>query len=74
MAANLKPGEVPFQPWAEAEYKRRVETLGKDDPNNLCLPSRVAATGCYPTLQPDTELLEYICEENNRDAGHFVGK
>jgi hypothetical protein len=24
--------------------------------------------------QPDTELLEYICEENNRDVGHFVGK
>ena len=22
----------------------------------------------------DTELIEYICEENNRDVGHFVGK
>ena len=27
-----------------------------------------------PELQPDTELIEYICEENNRDIGHFVGK
>ena len=25
-------------------------------------------------LQPDDELIEYICEENNRDVGHFVGK
>jgi len=185
IARDLK--EVPFQPWAEAEYKRRVETLGKDDPNNFCLPSiipeKIAVTspwkiveipgeviilyesrtifrqiftdgrelpkepnpswqgysvgkwdgdtfvvetngtngkgwldtnghpvtdklhvteryhrkdfghmdvqitiddpGAYTkpwtitegaVLQPDTELLEYICEENNRDLGHFVGK
>jgi len=25
-------------------------------------------------LQPDTELLEFICEENERDAGRMVGK
>ena len=185
VAADLK--EVPFQPWAEAEYKRRVDTLGKDDPNNLCLPSGYPEkdavtspwkivqtpglviilyesrtifrqiftdgrklpvdpnpnwqgysighwdgdtlvvetagsngkawmdTNGHPVtdalklterfhrrdmghldleitiddpkaytkpwtvkqvanLQPDTELLEYICEENNRDVGHFVGK
>ncbi len=39
IAADLK--EVPFQPWAEAEYKRRMETRGKDDPNNFCLPSGI---------------------------------
>ena len=185
VAADLK--EVPFQPWAEAEYKRRLDTLGKDDPNNLCLPSGYPEkdavtspwkivqmpglviilyesrtifrqifmdgrklpvdpnpswqgysighwdgdtlvvetagtngkawmdTNGHPVtdalklterfhrrdmghldleitiddpkaytkpwtvkqvaeLQPDTELLEYICEENNRDVGHFVGK
>jgi len=185
VAADLK--EVPFQPWAEAEYKKRVDTLGKDDPNNLCLPSGYPEkdavtspwkivqtpglviilyesrtifrqiftdgrklpvdpnpnwqgysighwdgdtlvvetagsngkawmdTNGHPVtdalklterfhrrdmghldleitiddpkaytkpwtvkqvanLQPDTELLEYICEENNRDVGHFVGK
>src|SRR5580704_5674637 len=33
VAADLK--EVPFQPWAAAEYQRRVETKGKDDPNNF---------------------------------------
>jgi len=26
------------------------------------------------TLQPDTDLIESICEENNRDAAHMVGK
>ncbi len=185
IAADLK--EVPFQPWAAAEYKRRMETRGKDDPNNFCLPSGIpekdAVTSPWkivqtpdlivilyesrtiyrqifmdgrplpddpnptwqgysvghwdgdtlvvetagsngkawldtnghpvtdalkvteryhrkdfghmdlqitiddpkaytkpwtvtenPVLQPDDELLEYICEENNRDVGHFVGK
>jgi hypothetical protein len=185
IAADLK--EVPFQPWAAAEYKKRMENMGKDDPNNLCLPSGIpekdAVTSPWkivqtpglivilyesrtifrqiftdgrplpkdpnpnwqgysvgrwegdtlvvetrgtngkawldtnghpvtdalhviekfhrkdyghmdleitiddpkaytkpwtvvenPTLQPDDELIEYICEENNRDVGHFVGK
>jgi hypothetical protein len=185
VAADLK--EVPFQPWAEAEYKKRMDTRGKDDPNNFCLPSGYPEkdavtspwkivqtpglviilyesrtifrqiftdgrklpvdpnpswqgysighwdgdtlvvetagtngkawmdTNGHPVtdalklterfhrrdmghldleitiddpkaytkpwtvkqtadLQPDTELLEYICEENNRDVGHFVGK
>src|SRR5580693_1951239 len=34
IAADLK--EVPFQPWAEAAYKERMDTKGKDDPNNFC--------------------------------------
>jgi hypothetical protein len=185
VAADLK--DVPFQPWALEEYNKRMETRGKDDPNNFCLPSGIpekdAVTSPWkivqtpglivilyesrtifrqiftdgrklpedpnpswqgysvghwegdtlvvetagtngkawldtnghpvtdalkvterfhrkdfghmdlqitiddpkaytkswtftenPTLQPDTELLEYICEENNRDVGHFVGK
>jgi hypothetical protein len=25
-------------------------------------------------FQPDTELLEYICEENERDSARMVGK
>lgn len=185
IAADLK--DVPFQPWAAAEYNTRRENQGKDDPNNFCLPSGIpekdAVTSPWkivqtpglivilyesrtifrqifmdgrplpkdpnptwqgysvghwdgdtlvvetagtngkawldtnghpvtdalkvterftrkdyghldleitiddskaytkpwtvrenPTLQPDDELIEYICEENNRDVGHFVGK
>ena len=26
------------------------------------------------TLQPDTDLLEYVCSENNKDIEHLVGK
>jgi hypothetical protein len=39
IAADLK--EVPFQPWAAAVYKEHMDTLGKDDPNNFCLPSGI---------------------------------
>jgi len=28
----------------------------------------------YATLSPDIELQEFVCSENNRDAGHMVGK
>ena len=38
IAADLKPEEMPFQPWAAAEYKRRRDTESKDDPSAQCLP------------------------------------
>ena len=38
IAADLKPEEIPFQPWAAAEYKRRRDTESKDDPSAVCLP------------------------------------
>ena len=37
IAADVK--DVPFQPWADAIYKERVDNHGRDDPNNRCLPS-----------------------------------
>jgi hypothetical protein len=39
LAADLKPGDVPFQPWAEAVYQERIRTNGKDHPGARCLPS-----------------------------------
>jgi hypothetical protein len=33
--------EVPFQPWAAAVYKERVENSGKDRPSGHCLPHSV---------------------------------
>src|SRR5579859_6737987 len=41
IAKDLKPGEVPFQPWAEALYKHRVETNSKEDPQGRCVLSGV---------------------------------
>jgi hypothetical protein len=37
IAANLPPGSVPFQPWAEKLYKHRVATHSKDDPTARCI-------------------------------------
>jgi hypothetical protein len=61
IAADLKPEEVPFQPWAAALYKERRENLGRDDPNNLCLPSgtpeKEAVTSPFKILQFPGEML-----------------
>jgi hypothetical protein len=37
IARNLKPGDVPFQPWAEALYKQRRANDSKDDPTANCI-------------------------------------
>jgi len=42
-----------------------------DDPKAYTKPWDVKLSW---TLQPDTDLIESICEENNRDAAHMVGK
>jgi len=41
LAADLKPGDVPLQPWAEALYKERIATNGKDHPGARCWPSGI---------------------------------
>src|SRR6266576_3439079 len=41
LAADLKPEEVPLQPWAEAVYKERIDTNGKDHPGARCWPSGI---------------------------------
>jgi hypothetical protein len=48
LAADLKPGDVPLQPWAEAVYKERIETNGKDHPGVRCLPSGIPEKNNIP--------------------------
>jgi len=48
LAADLKPGEVPLQPWAEALYKERIETNGKDHPGVHCWPSGIPEKNNIP--------------------------
>src|SRR5262249_283884 len=48
IAKDLKPGEVPFQPWAEALYKHRRETESKDDPTGRCIPGGVPRSTAVP--------------------------
>jgi hypothetical protein len=45
---DLKPGEVPFQPWAEALYKQRRATESKDDPTGRCIPGGVPRSTAVP--------------------------
>jgi hypothetical protein len=48
LASDLKPGEVPFLPWAEAAYKERAATNGKDHPGAQCLPSGIPEKDTVP--------------------------
>jgi hypothetical protein len=48
IAKNLKPGSVPFQPWAEALYKQRRATESKDDPTGWCVPGGVPRSDAVP--------------------------
>ena len=48
LAADLKPGEVPLQPWADTLYKERIETNGKDHPGVRCWPSGIPEKNNIP--------------------------
>jgi hypothetical protein len=48
IAKDLKPGEVPFQPWAEKLYKERLDNLGKEDPTGRCVPGGVPRSTAVP--------------------------
>jgi hypothetical protein len=48
LAADMKPGEVPLQPWAEALYKERIENNGKDHPGVRCWPSGIPEKNNIP--------------------------
>ena len=64
LAADLKPGEVPLQPWAEALYKERIENNGKDHPGVRCWPSGIPEKNNIPdglkvVQTPDLMLFLY---------------
>ena len=49
IAADLKPGEVPFQPWAEAVFKERSQLLHASEESNAhCLPPGVPRINSTP--------------------------
>jgi hypothetical protein len=49
LAADLKPKEVPIQPWAAALVDQRTADLGKDFPISRCLPPGVPMINAIPT-------------------------
>ncbi len=48
LAADLPPGSVPLQPWADALYKERIEQNGKDHPGVRCWPSGIPEKNNIP--------------------------
>ena len=69
VTADLKPEDVPFQPAAAAEYKRRVDRQGKDDPTTRCQPTGVPSLDTYPFPFKVVQMpsLVIILYENNTD-------
>ena len=49
IAVDLKPGDVPFQPWAKALYDQRTDgSHSKEDPDANCLPQGVPKIDAAP--------------------------
>lgn len=51
LAADLKPDDVPYQPWAKALATQRQAAVHKDDPLAQCMPPgvpRVETHGSHP--------------------------
>jgi len=50
IAADLKPGDIPFKPEAATLFQMRQETNGKDDPDARCLPSGMPRKNATPSV------------------------
>jgi hypothetical protein len=48
LAADIKPEDVPLQPWAAQLYKERIDNNGKDHPGVRCLPSGIPEKNNIP--------------------------
>jgi hypothetical protein len=62
LGVDLKPEEVPYQPWSKALAEQRQAGVHKDDPLARCMPSgvpRVETHGGHPfkIIQMSRELI-----------------
>ena len=48
LAADLKPEDVPLQPWAKTLYQERIDNNGKDHPGVRCWPSGIPEKNNIP--------------------------
>jgi hypothetical protein len=48
LAADLKPGSVPLQPWAQKLYEERIDNNAKDHPGVRCWPSGIPEKNNIP--------------------------
>src|SRR4029434_9594379 len=62
---DLKPDDVPFQPWAAALYKQRNDTFRRDNPLIRCLPPGVPRLNAYThpyKIVQTPELIVFLYE------------
>jgi len=67
LAADLKPEEVPFRPAAEALFKKRLASQGKDVPMSYCKPTGVPMINNVPIpfkIIQTARLIVILYEEN----------
>jgi hypothetical protein len=60
-----------FERYTRKDFGHMDVAITIDDPKAYTRPWTITEPAI---LQPDTELIEYICEENNKDPQHIVGK
>ena len=60
-AADLKAGDVPFQPWAKALYdERKTGAQSRNDPSAQCLPQGVPRVNAAPGLWKVVQTPRFI--------------
>jgi hypothetical protein len=68
ITADLKPEDVPFQPWAEALFKQHLQSEGKNDPVARCQPTGVPGVNSLPLpykIIQTPRLIGILYEENS---------
>src|SRR5438477_8351318 len=48
LASDMKPEDIPLQPWAAKLYKERIDNNGIDHPGVRCLPSGIPEKSNIP--------------------------
>jgi hypothetical protein len=68
IAADLKPEDVPFQPWAAALFKQRLQNQGTDSPTAHCKPTGLPILNSVPVpfkIVQTPGLIIMLYEENS---------
>jgi hypothetical protein len=63
-------GGLPYQPWAAAAKKQRMEQEGKDDPTSYCLPLGVPRLLVSPELMKTVQVPGLLVILNERNASY----
>jgi hypothetical protein len=67
IGASLEGG-LPYQPWAAALVKQRMDAFAKDDPIGLCQPAAVLRLHTYPPHRKMIQLPNLLVILSERDV------